>query len=89
MKCENAQPWVQKRAGLWVARDSDGYVLRVAYQKGGWHWSLRPPGGGYDVYAGTETDVEKAKEMAERSLRGLMAELLRGRASPARGEGLG
>ena len=75
MKCDNAQPWVQKRAGLWIGRDSDGYSLRVAYRKGAWRWSVRPPGGGYDVYSGTEMDIAMAKKKAEMSLHALMDEI--------------
>jgi len=84
MKCESSRPWTQERAGLWTARDSDGYTLRVAWKEGAWRWSVRPPSAGYEIFAGVEADVALAKDKAEAALRDFIAELLtsRRRASP-------
>jgi hypothetical protein len=70
-----AKPWAEQRHGVWVARDMDGYTLRVAPRKGEWRWCVRPPGGGYDVSSGTESDLEKAKAQAETAYRLLYEEI--------------
>jgi len=82
MKCPQASGWTQQASGAWVARDPDGYTLRVAYRKAAWQWSVRPPGGGYDVYAGSEADCASAQQQAEAALRGLIAEILASRNHP-------
>ena len=79
MKCPQASEWTQQANGAWVARDADGYTLRVVRRKGSWQWSVRPPGGGYDVYSGSEADCSSAQQRAEAALQGLMAEILASR----------
>jgi hypothetical protein len=79
MNCSNSQSWTQKSEGLWVARDSDGYMLQVCYAKGAWRWGVRPPGGGYDVFSGNEPEAGIAREKADAALRGLMHEILEAR----------
>ena len=70
-----SKPWTEHKDGAWVARDSDGYTMRVSQKKGSWHWNLRPPGGGYDVCSGTEADRESAQKKAEKALQGLQDEI--------------
>jgi hypothetical protein len=73
-KC-TSKPWTEQRNGSWVARDMDGYTMRVSQKKGSWRWNLRPPGGGYDVYSGTEADRESAQQRAEKAYQGLHEEI--------------
>lgn len=47
----------------------------------GWYWSVRPPGGGYEVYSGEEAQLDLAKVKAERALEGLLQEI-RNRKAP-------
>ena len=88
MKCPQASGWAQQASGAWVARDADGYTLRVVWRKRSWQWSVRPPGGGYDVYTGSEADCLIAQQRAEAALQGLMAEILasHARTDPPPGE---
>jgi hypothetical protein len=83
MKCPQASGWAKQASGAWVARDPDGYTLRVVWRKGSWQWSVRPPGGGYDVYTGSETDCSSAQQRAEAALQSLMAEILASRSTDA------
>jgi hypothetical protein len=57
----SAAPWRQTGKSTWVARNEDGYVLRVAGYGHKFKWSLRPPGGGYDVSLGVSDSFEEAK----------------------------
>lgn len=77
MSESSSKPWTEKRNGIWIARDSDGYTMRVGPKKEGWQWSLRPPGGGYDVYSGTEADRETAQLRAEEAYKKLHEEIRR------------
>jgi len=74
--CESfSKPWTEQRNGVWVLRDSDGYTMRVGPKNDIWRWSLRPPGGGYDVYSGTESDRETAQLRAEEAYKKLHEEI--------------
>ena len=76
MKCNNTRPWSETRPGYWLSSDSDGYTLRVRRKAGVWRWSVQPPGGGYDLFYGSNHELEEARENAESALKGLMDELL-------------
>lgn len=66
--CPTEQAWRQDRRGGWTARDSDGYQMRVSPKSGAWHWSLRPPGGGYAVMSGAAATLELAQEAVAAAL---------------------
>jgi hypothetical protein len=82
MKCDNARPWSEIRPGYWLFSDSDGYTLRLRFKEGQWKWTVQPPGGGYDLFYGTNPDFQEARDSAEAALRALMDELRRGRRGP-------
>lgn len=73
-KC-TSKPWTEQRTGAWITKDMDGYTMRVSPKKGAWRWSVRPPGGGYDVYSGTEESREIAQQRAEKAYQGLHEEI--------------
>lgn len=75
MKCNNTRPWSEIRPGYWLTADSDGYTLRVRHKEGTWRWTVQPPGGGYDLFYGSNHELEDARESAETALKGLLAEL--------------
>lgn len=73
----NINNWTEQRPGHWITKDSDGYVLRVRSKGGDWLWTVRPPGGGYDVYSGQAPELALAQQQAEAALQGLMDEISR------------
>ncbi len=82
MKCSSSEPWTEIKPGLWVRTDSDGYTLRVRQREAGWRWSVQPPGGGYDLFFGTDHELAEAIENADSSLRGLYDEIRPSRKGP-------
>lgn len=72
-----SKPWTEQRNGVWIARDADGYTLRAGPKKGSWRWTVRPPGAGYDVASGMESDFETAKARAENAYQTLHEEIQR------------
>ncbi len=76
MSQPHQHPWqVQRDGRTEVARDSDGYRLRIAPTGDTWHWAIRPPGGGYDVLSGSAPDSQTAKKLAEHALADLYREI--------------
>ena len=70
-----SKPWTKHKDGAWVWRNSDGHTLRVVEKNGSWHWKVRLPSGGYDVYSGIQPDRESAQMEAEKALQGLLEEI--------------
>lgn len=68
--------WHQRTTTSWRSIDADGYTLTVVQRGGAWDWSIRPPGGGYDVAKGTCESLDAAKAAAEERYRALMDEIL-------------
>ena len=68
--------WVQKSESAWAARDIDGYIVKVALRDGSYVWTIRPPGGGYDLFTGSASSATNAKAAAEARLAALASELL-------------
>lgn len=68
--------WRQKTTTSWVAKDLDGYALSVRQRGSLWHWTIRPPGGGYDLFTGNAGTADGAKTDAEQRYDAFMAELL-------------
>jgi len=82
--CEStSKPWTQQKSGSWVATDMDGWTMRVSQNKEAWHWTVRPPGGGYDLYSGDEADLSIAQRRAEAALQRIHEEIRK--SSPGQG----
>jgi hypothetical protein len=67
--------WRQRTTTSWRAVDSDGYTLTVLQRGAMWEWSVRDPGGGYDLYKGTSDSLEAAKVAAQDRFRALSEEI--------------
>ena len=67
--------WRQSGESRWVARDSDGYSLRVRAHGDQFRWSLHPPGGGYAVSHGESQSQPEALVAVEHAYVTLMQKI--------------
>lgn len=63
--------WHQRTTTSWRAVAIDGYTLTVSQRHNIWEWSVRPPGGGYDLFKGTSDSLEAAQVAAQDRYRAL------------------